>query len=143
MQVSKTLDYAVRSLTHIAKDDSKVFTIKEISEKQHIPHNYLAKIMRKLVQRGLLRSSPGPDGGYSLRKQSAVISLQDIYEAIEGDMQLIDCMDKNVVCELFNTCNQRTVWDHLQLHTFKFLSTVTLEDVAKNNFKLRAESKEV
>ena len=126
MQVSKSLDYAVRSLTYIAKEKANVFTIRDISEKQHIPQNYLAKIMRKLVQKGLLSSSPGPEGGYSLRKSTDEISLKDVYEAIEGDMQLIDCMEKNVVCELFNSCSQRSVWDHLQLHTLNFLNDLSL-----------------
>ena len=133
MQVSKSLDYAVRSLTYIAKEKANVFTIRDISEKQHIPQNYLAKIMRKLVQKGLLSSSPGPEGGYSLRKSTDEISLKDVYEAIEGDMQLIDCMEKNVVCELFNSCSQRSVWDHLQLHTLNFLNDISVEDIAKTN----------
>ena len=136
MQVSKSLDYAVRSLTYIAKEKANVFTIRDISEKQHIPQNYLAKIMRKLVQKGLLSSSPGPEGGYSLRKSTDEISLKDVYEAIEGDMQLIDCMEKNVVCELFNSCSQRSVWDHLQLHTLNFLNDISVEDIASNNFKM-------
>jgi Rrf2 family transcriptional regulator, cysteine metabolism repressor len=132
LQVSKSLDYAVRSLTYIAKEKASVFTIRDISEKQHIPQNYLAKIMRKLVQKGLLSSSPGPEGGYSLRKPTEDISLKDIYEAIEGDMQLIDCMEKNVVCELFNSCTQRSVWDHLQLHTLTFLNDISVKDIADN-----------
>jgi len=132
LQVSKSLDYAVRSLTYIAKEKASVFTIRDISQKQHIPQNYLAKIMRKLVQKGLLSSSPGPEGGYSLRKPTEDISLKDIYEAIEGDMQLIDCMEKNVVCELFNSCTQRSVWDHLQLHTLTFLNNISVKDIADN-----------
>jgi len=132
LQVSKSLDYAVRSLTYIAKEKASVFTIRDISQKQHIPQNYLAKIMRKLVQKGLLSSSPGPDGGYSLRKPTEDISLKDIYEAIEGDMQLIDCMEKNVVCELFDSCTQRSVWDHLQLHTLTFLNNISVKDIADN-----------
>jgi Rrf2 family cysteine metabolism transcriptional repressor len=132
LQVSKSLDYAVRSLTYIAKEKASVFTIRDISQKQHIPQNYLAKIMRKLVQKGLLSSSPGPEGGYSLRKPTEDISLKDIYEAIEGDMQLIDCMEKNVVCELFDSCTQRSVWDHLQLHTLTFLNDISVKDIADN-----------
>ena len=139
MQVSKSLDYAVRSLTYIAKEKASVFTIRDISEKQHIPQNYLAKIMRKLVQKGLLSSSPGPEGGYSLRKPTEDISLKDIYEAIEGDMQLIDCMEKNVVCELFDSCTQRSVWDHLQLHTLTFLNDISVKDIADNRIAHKAK----
>ena len=136
MQVSKTLDYAVRSLVHIAQEENSVSTIEGISVKQHIPQSYLAKIMRKLVQRGLLRSSTGPDGGYSLKKQANEISLKDVYEAIEGDMQLVDCMDKGEICELFDACNQRTVWDHLQLNTLNFLANISLKDITENNYKV-------
>jgi|TARA_B110000263_G_scaffold50714_1_gene42422 Rrf2 family protein len=133
------LDYAVRSLTYIAKEKASVFTIRDISQKQHIPQNYLAKIMRKLVQKGLLSSSPGPEGGYSLRKPTEDISLKDIYEAIEGDMQLIDCMEKNVVCELFDSCTQRSVWDHLQLHTLTFLNDISVKDIADNRIAHKAK----
>jgi Rrf2 family cysteine metabolism transcriptional repressor len=139
LQVSKSLDYAVRSLTYIAKEKASVFTIRDISQKQHIPQNYLAKIMRKLVQKGLLSSSPGPEGGYSLRKPTEDISLKDIYEAIEGDMQLIDCMEKNVVCELFDSCTQRSVWDHLQLHTLTFLNDISVKDIADNRIAHKAK----
>jgi Rrf2 family cysteine metabolism transcriptional repressor len=139
LQVSKSLDYAVRSLTYIAKEKASVFTIRDISQKQHIPQNYLAKIMRKLVQKGLLSSSPGPEGGYSLRKPTEDISLKDIYEAIEGDMQLIDCMEKNVVCELFNSCTQRSVWDHLQLNTLTFLNDISVKDIADNRIAHKAK----
>ena len=135
MQVSKTLDYAVRSLTHIAQADVPMSTIKDIATQQHIPHDYLAKILRTLVQRGILHSSSGPDGGYSLKKNAVDISLKDVYEAIEGDMHLIDCMDKDGLCELFDTCTQRSVWDHLQVNTLKFLSKVSLRDIADSNFK--------
>ena len=129
------MDYAVRSLTHLARAKVAISTIKDISVEQHIPQNYLPKIMRKLVQRGILRSSPGPDGGYFLKKKAKDVSLKDIYEAIEGDMQLIDCMDKSGICELFDGCNQRSVWDYLQLNTLKFLSKVTLKDITQDDFK--------
>jgi Rrf2 family protein len=87
------------------------------------------------VRRGILHSSSGPDGGYSLKKKPRDISLRDVYEAIEGDMHLVDCMDKDGACELFDTCTQRSVWDHLQVNTLKFLSKVNLRDIADSNFK--------
>ncbi|HLE24341.1 MAG TPA: Rrf2 family transcriptional regulator, partial [Thermodesulfobacteriota bacterium] len=68
MQVSKTLDYAVRSLTYLSKEPVGRLSIKEISQNQHIPLNYLAKIMRKLVNKGIVQSMVGPEGGYVLRK---------------------------------------------------------------------------
>ena len=129
MQVTKTLDYAVRSLTYIGHEPIVKHSMKEISEHQHIPLNYLAKIMRRLVKKGIVRSMVGPDGGYTLRKAPSDISLRDIYEAIEGEIRLVDCMDGNGICRLHETCPQLPVWDRVQLSMVKILEETTLEQM--------------
>ena len=37
--------------------------------------------------------------------------------------------------DLFDTCTQRSIWDHLQVNTLNFLSKVSLRDIADSNFK--------
>ena len=131
MQVSKTLDYAVRSLTYLSKEPVGRLNIKEISQNQHIPLNYLAKIMRKLVNKGIVQSMVGPDGGYVLRKSPREITLREVYEAIEGDFRMIDCMEKDSICILHENCAQLPVWDKLQISMIKILESTTLEDMLK------------
>ncbi|MGQ0794208.1 MAG: RrF2 family transcriptional regulator [Deltaproteobacteria bacterium] len=129
MQVSKTLDYAVRSLTYMSGGAVGRFSMKQISETQRIPLDYLAKIMRKLVKGGLVRSAVGPDGGYTLRKSPEQIKLRDIYEAIEGDIKTIDCMDADTICALYESCPQIPVWDKMQVSMIKILENTTLQDM--------------
>lgn len=131
MQVSKTLDYAVRSLTYLSKEPVGRLSIKEISQNQHIPLNYLAKIMRKLVNKGIVQSMVGPEGGYVLRKSPREITLREVYEAIEGDFRMIDCMEKDSICILYENCAQLPVWDKLQISMIKILESTTLEDMLK------------
>ncbi len=131
MQVSRTLDYAVRSLTYLSKDPIGRFSIKEISQNQHVPLNYLAKIMRKLVNKGIVRSMVGPEGGYVLRKSPREITLREVYEAIEGEFRMIDCMEKDSICFLYENCPQLPVWDKLQISMIKILESTTLEDMLK------------
>ncbi len=131
MQVSRTLDYALRSLTYMGARPVMTYNIREISAQQHIPLNYLAKIMRKLVMSGIVASKVGPDGGYSLRKTPHEIKLREVYEAIEGKFKLVDCMDNNVICSLYEYCPQIPVWDKLQLSMLKVLENTTLEDLLK------------
>jgi Rrf2 family protein len=131
MQVSKTLDYAVRSLTYLSKEPVGRLNIKEISQNQHIPLNYLAKIMRKLVNKGIVQSMVGPEGGYVLRKSPREITLREVYEAIEGDFRMIDCMEKDSICILHENCAQLPVWDRLQISMVKILESTTLEDMLK------------
>ena len=138
MQVTKTLDYAVRSLTYMGHEPIGKHSMKEISKEQHIPLNYLAKIMRRLVKKGLVRSSVGPDGGYTLRKLPREINLRDIYEAIEGEIRMVDCMDKDNICFLHETCPQLPVWDRIQVSMIKILEDTTLEDMLNENSRLTA-----
>ena len=129
MQVSRTLDYAVRSLIYMGNHEIPRISMKEISEAQHIPQNYLAKIMRRLVERGLIRSMVGPEGGYFLRKDPKDINLRHIYEAVEGEIRVIDCMDQDEVCALYENCTQLPVWDKLQVSMIKLLENTSLDDL--------------
>ena len=108
-------------------------SMREISERQYIPLNYLAKIMRRLVKKGLVRSSVGPDGGYVLRKSPSEISLRDIYEAIEGEIRMVDCMENDSVCRLHESCPQLPVWDRVQISMIKLLEETTLEDILRGD----------
>ncbi len=133
MQVSRTLDYAVRSLIYMGNHEVPRMSMKEISEAQHIPQNYLAKIMRRMVERGLIRSMVGPEGGYFLRRDPKDINLRDIYEAVEGELRVIDCMDQDEVCALYENCTQLPVWDKLQVSMIKLLEKTSLEDLLTEN----------
>lgn len=131
MLVSKTLDYAVRSLTYMAVSPDATFSMKEIAANQHIPLKYLAKIMRKLVNRGLMTSRVGPTGGYTLKVPLSEIRLRDIYETIEGAIDVVDCMDSGQVCFLFESCPQVPVWDKLKVSMIRVLDGITLEEMVQ------------
>jgi len=133
MQVTKTLDYAVRSLTYMGCEPIVKHSMKDISENQQIPLNYLAKIMRRLVKKGIVRSMVGPDGGYTLRKSPGDISLRDIYEAIEGEIRMVDCMSGSEICHLHENCPQLPVWDRVQISMVKILEETTLEQMLAEN----------
>jgi Rrf2 family protein len=129
MQVSKTLDYAVRSLTYMGNDPVLRRSMKDISEHQHIPLSYLAKIMRRLVKKGIVRSMVGPDGGYALRRSPGEIKLREVYEAIEGEIRMVDCMDRDSICVFYDSCTQLPVWDKVQMSMIKILEDTTLQDM--------------
>ncbi len=49
-----------------------------------MPERFLLQILRSLVTHGILRSTRGVEGGYSLTRSVTEISLLEIVEAIEG-----------------------------------------------------------
>ena len=132
MQVSRTLDYAVRSLTFMCKRPVDMLNMKEIAESQHIPINYLAKILRRLVERGILKSMVGPEGGYVLRRQPSEITLKEVYEAIEGEFRIIDCMDRDKICIFHDQCPQLPVWDEIRVSMLNILENTSMYDIIQN-----------
>lgn len=51
-----------------------------------MPERFLLQILRNLVTHGILRSTRGVDGGYSLVRAPTEISLLEVIEAIEGPL---------------------------------------------------------
>jgi Rrf2 family protein len=140
MHVSKTLDYAVRSLSFIgSKGEGRVCYMKEISEKENIPLSYLAKVMRVLVRDGIVRSIVGPDGGYVLTRKPDEITLMEIYEAVMGRLKIIDCLDEGFKCYLEKNCSQILLWHRLQNSIADVLKNTKLSEIIKRERSTRSE----
>ncbi|MFE2111109.1 RrF2 family transcriptional regulator [Kitasatospora sp. NPDC059463] len=62
-----------------------------LAEFHGLPKAYLAKQLQSLVRAGILRSTPGVQGGFSLARTAGEISLMDIVVAVEGPADLFQC----------------------------------------------------
>lgn len=130
MQLSKGFDYAVRSLVFLAlSPKGRPAELKAISEAQGIPVSYLAKLMRSLVRSGIVASTLGRDGGYTLRRRPETVSLLEVYEAIEGRLRLVECLEGDGRCSFVRDCTQASVWKKLKITVEGFLGETTLKDL--------------
>ena len=83
LRLSKKADYALMAMKHLAiKTDVVSVSAREIAEEYDIPIELLAKVLQRLVRRGLLTSLQGTRGGYRLSKPSSAITIAAIIEAI-------------------------------------------------------------
>lgn len=130
MQLSKGFDYAVRSLLYLASQPKNATAeLRSIADAGQIPVSYLAKVMRSLVRAGLVTSTLGRDGGYVLRKTPSEVSLLMVYQAIEGEIRLVDCMDHADSCALYTGCKQMSFWKRLKGAVEGVLGETTLQDL--------------
>jgi Rrf2 family protein len=62
--------------------------VKELAAEAKVPAPFLAKVLQRLVDRGLLRSKRGRSGGFVLGRPAAEITLADVVLALEskGDL---------------------------------------------------------
>lgn len=85
MKLSRTVDYAVRATLQLAKSESETpVPCSQLATEGKMPERFLLQILRNLVTHGILRSTRGVDGGYSLVRRPEEISLLEVIEAIEG-----------------------------------------------------------
>jgi Rrf2 family protein len=85
MKLSRTVAYAVQATLQLAKNESsQPVPCSTLASEGKMPERFLLQILRNLVTHGILRSTRGVDGGYSLVKAPTDISLLEVIEAIEG-----------------------------------------------------------
>ncbi len=61
---------------------------KELAERASVPAPFLAKVLQRLVERGILRSKRGRRGGFVLGRPAAEITVGDVVLALEGYEEL-------------------------------------------------------
>ena len=111
MQITRQADYAVRAVLHLAqmKNGDRAAT-SIVAKEQHIPPSFLAKIISQLSIAGLLHTSRGARGGITLARDPKEITLLEVIEAIDGPIQLNECVGEDGVCTFDSTCPIKSVW---------------------------------
>lgn len=89
MKMSRTLSYAVQALLELSElGDNQPVSCRQLAEMGGMPKRFLLQILRALVTKGILRSTRGVEGGYTLARPASQISLLEIVEAIDGPVSL-------------------------------------------------------
>ena len=132
MIYSRSAEYAIRAFVHLAQvPDGKYAMVKNIAETEVIPAHFLAKILQQLARKGLLRSSKGPTGGFSLRIEPAEIRLLDIVEALDGLAPYQQCASGLSECNDDMPCSMHDSWVALRSRIMDYLGKNTIADLAK------------
>lgn len=131
MNIGREVDYAVRALSYMAgREDNSPTRRSEICVAQDIPPHYLAKILRKAVAGGLVKSGVGPRGGFWLARPASEITLLHVYQCINGQLCLVDCLRDPAACTFFDVCPQAPVWRGAQEMLLKYLAGFRLAELA-------------
>jgi Rrf2 family protein len=135
MNVGRRVDYAIRALAYLAaQPPGRTVPRSEIRERQGIPAHFLSKILRSLVNAGLLTSVSGAHGGFRLGRAAGEISIREVYESVEGPLSLIECVDhREGFCCYAPVCSQIDIWSGAQQMLGTYLERFTLGDIADAN----------
>lgn len=145
MKMSTKGRYAVMAMIDIGQHSQGApISLNEISDRQDISQEYLEQLFGKLRRAGLVTSTRGPGGGYTLAKAPAEIALSDVILAVDEPLRVTRCSGDAVDgCVKGQKCCAHDLWSSLGRQMMFFLESVTLEDVVENrNLALAAAIKQ-
>jgi Rrf2 family protein len=89
MKFSRTVCYAVQAVLLLSESEPGVpVPCRELAARGAMPERFLLQILRQLVHRGIVRSTRGTEGGYTLGKPLPAVSLLDVIEAVSGPLEI-------------------------------------------------------
>jgi Rrf2 family protein len=87
----KTAEYALRAVVWLGRDEDLCESADKLAKHIKVPRRYLHTVLQELVRAKLVRSQPGPGGGYALARPARKITILDVVSAIAPPERIRRC----------------------------------------------------
>jgi len=129
--VTRNTDYAVRALCCIAEQKQEVISADQLVKSLEMPRPFLRKILQALNKEGLLNSSKGKGGGFTLTVSPEEITLADVMKIFQGPIKLNECKFKKSDCSCISDCLLKKKIDEIEEEVMAKLKAITIESIIK------------
>lgn len=130
MELPNTVLYALRAAAQLAlAGPEERIPSQDLSEATQVPVHYLSKVLRRMVEHGLLDSKKGHHGGFRLTRPPGEITVGEVLAAVDygGDDQ--QCGFGWGACDPEDPCPLHPLWDRFQQCFGGWAHHTTLADV--------------
>jgi len=125
---SKKCEYGMQAVLYLAaREKGTLVSADEISKVLKIPREFVSKILQSLRESGLIASSKGKSGGFSLAKDASRIKLIDVVAAIDGLDMFDSCVLGFPECSPTHPCPVHNTWGTLRNQTYDMLMSETID----------------
>jgi len=140
MLFSTKAEYGVRLMVELGRSQgSGPVALSAIAEAEMLPLSYLEHLVAKLRGAGLVASTRGAHGGYSLARPAAEIDMLDVVQALEGPISPMECFhterEGRVLCshetDEGRACATKLLWTRVQGGVTKALGGTTVADLVE------------
>jgi Rrf2 family protein len=127
---SQSTDMAIHGLWALAcLDEQRSLLLSDIARTQNVSESYLSKVFQKLTHAGLIQAVRGKNGGYSLARPPATITVGDVVRAIEAEPPMYQCLAQERCCEALEDCLLLHVFGEAERQMYAVLDGITLADL--------------
>ena len=136
MRFTTKTEYGLICLVQMAHQPAgKVLAIKEMVDQEKYSLPYIEKIFQRLRATKIVQAHHGNQGGYSLARPPAEITLRDVVEALEGGTFDVFCETatrETIVCTHLCLCGMKPVWKKTKQILDDYYGSITLDMIAKH-----------
>lgn len=133
IRLTNLADYAVVLMGEIVRIGGQI-NAHELADRTNVPEPTVSKILGQMKRAGLLSSTRGIKGGFSLARAAQDISVADMVEAVDGPIALTNCVSSaSKDCNLEPVCAMKIHWQSINDAVRDALAGVTLSEIAGNS----------
>lgn len=133
MRITTWAEYGVICALHLAKRTTEgPVNGRDIAARERLPADYVEQILLRLRRAGVIASTRGARGGYTLARPAEEISIRAVIHASELETFDLHCVTHPVEtdrCAASHNCSIRPVWVLLQTKIDDVLEGVCLADL--------------
>jgi len=117
MNISTKGRYGLRAVLDLAVNATeRPVSLSSIAARQQISEGYLEQLMASMKRAGIVTSSRGAQGGYSLARAPHDIRVGEVFRALEGPLALASCISEANTdnCSRVDVCGSAFIWKEVQ-----------------------------
>ena len=138
MKLTRQSNYAVRALIYCAVNEPGLSRVADIARAHGISELFLFKLIKPLVENGLIQTVRGRHGGIKLGRPASDITLLDVIRLTEENFAMAECFEGgDVSCPLVDNCDVNAALREALGAFFEVLDSKTIADLAGKRRSLR------
>ena len=138
MRLTRQSSYAIRTLIYCAVNAPQLSRIADIAKAHAISELFLFKLIKPLVEAGLIETVRGRKGGIRLGRPASEITLLDAVKLTEENFAPAECFEgSDIHCPLADSCDLSGALHEALRAFFDVLDGYTIADLADKRKSLR------
>lgn len=140
--------YGLRAVIDLAMySRENPVALSEVAERQNISISYLEQLVAKLKKAGIVQSTRGAQGGYTLAKQPEQISVGEVLRALEGSLSPVDCSavlgEGENECSASSFCVTKYVWKRISDSINDTVNNIFLSELLAEGNRVKSDVTQV
>ncbi len=140
--ITQKMKYALKALLTLADEAARprpeALTIEEIARRSGTPKRFLEHILLDIRNAGVIASTRGRSGGYTLVKAPSEISISAMLRLIDGPIAPLPCLSRRAYqrcedCADEATCRIRKVFAEVFWSYLVIIDSLTLADMLRSD----------